>query len=159
MLFIRGSRLKITYTSAFEPDPDVTFTDWLVLPGLGAPRAAYHALKGGATDMTWPQGAAAFGFPMASWYGNQLLTDIEGRKSGIRSWSITALPGKIPGRLTVASYKTTNLDNAAPDDLTDYDLGTAAWESGALPVHPTDGSTLWREPLLRFVPINLLGLL
>jgi len=159
MFIERASKLLITYKVANYPSDDETIESFLTLLGAGDPFTAYHRLKGSAPDMTWPQGSSAFAFPSAPWYGNQLLTDAYGHDYGIRSWSITALPGALPGRLTVASYKTTNLNNAAPDDITDYDLGTAGWDSGDLPVQATDGTVLWREPRLRWVPINLLDLL
>ncbi|MHB1082571.1 MAG: hypothetical protein ACYC67_24475 [Prosthecobacter sp.] len=159
MFIDRSSKLLLSYTVANWPDADVDYELFLNLPGIGDPRAVYHTLKGSAPDMTWPQGTGSFPFPDAPWYGNQLLTDAYGHDYGIRSWSITALPGAVPGRLTVASYKSTNTDDAAPDDITDYDLGTGGWDSGALPVHATDGTVLWREPRLRWVPINLLSLL
>lgn len=159
MLVYRASKLRITWVVANYPADDVTYSDWLSLPGLGRPRAAYHALKGSAANMDWPQGSGLFTFPDAPWYGNQLLTDAYGHEYGIRSWSITALPGKVPGKLTVASYKTTNTDDASPDATTDFDLGTGNWDSGDLPVQATSGSILWRSPRIRFVPINLLSLL
>lgn len=158
MLFPRASKLRITYTVADLYAADQTYEEGLVLPGIGPPRGVYHALKGSAADMTWPQGAGVFGFGGHYGFGNQLITDSFGTQ-GIRSWRITALPGKVPGRLTVASYHNDNYDDAAPDDIEDYDLGLAGWDTGDLPVQPTDGSTLWRYPLIRWVPINLLSLL
>lgn len=159
MFIERISNLRISYKVANYPSADVTIEDFLSLLGTGDPFTAYHRIKGAAANMTWPQGSSAFSFPGAPWYGNQLLTDTYGHKYGIKEWSITALPGAVPGRLTVASYKTTNLNNAAPDDIADYDLGPGGWDSGDLPVQATDGTVLWREPRLRWVPINLLSLL
>lgn len=158
MLFFRQSRLRVTYTVANWPDADVTYEEWLYLPGLGNPRQSYHQLKGSAADMTWPQGAGSFTFPSAPLFANELFTDGSGHEFGIRSWSITALPGKVPGKLTVASYKSTNSDYTAPDDMADFDLGLGGWDSGPLPVQSAD-TVLWQEPRLRFVPINLLSLL
>ncbi len=158
MVFIRSSRIKITYRVANWPDADVDYEYWPNWPGLGRPRDAYHLLKGSAPNMNWPQGAGTFLFPGAPWYGNQLLTDSYG-DYGIRSWSITAAPGNVPGRLTVASYKLTNTHPTAPDDTADFDLGPGSWDSGPLPVHATDGTVLWKNPLIRWVPINLLSLL
>lgn len=154
-----ASRLLITYTVANGDEDDVTLKEWLDCPGVGNPRTAYHRLKGTAANMDWPRGTGTFAFPGAPWYGNQLLTDAYGDDYGIREWSITATPGNVPGRLTVASYKTTNTDPTAPDDTADFDLGSGSWDSGPLPVHATDGTVLWKNPRIRWVPINLLGLL
>lgn len=159
MFFPSTSILRITFTVADWPSGDVVVEDQLDLLGTGDPFTAYHRLKGAAANMTWPQGSQAYPFPGTSYFANQLLTDTYGHDYGIRSWSVTALPGRVPGRLTVASYKSTNLNNAAPDDIADFDLGPGAWDSGALPVQATTGTVLWREPRLRWVPINLLSLL
>ncbi len=158
-LFLRQSVLQITYTVADYPGADVTYSQILSLPGTGKPRRAYHLLKGNAANMNWPQGATVFTFPGVPGFGNQLLTDAFGHKYGIVSWNITASPGNVPGKLTVASYHNGNPNNAAPDATSDYDLGTGAWDSGPLPVHATDGTVLWRAPMIRWVPINLLFLL
>lgn len=154
----RGSGLRITYTVANWPADDVTYSEVVTLPGSGDPRRAYHALGGGVGDFSWPNGSAPYGFPGGTGFGNQLITDSHG-SYGIRSWSITAAPGNIPGRLTVASYKTSNTDDASPDGTVDVDLGVGSWDSGDLPVETSDGTVTWRAPRLRWVPINLLGLI
>lgn len=158
MLSPRASRLLVTYTLANGTSPDVTYIDPLVVPGIGNPRTAYSSLKGAATNMDWPQGSGTFPFGIYA-YGNQLLTDNLGDDYGVRSWEITAEPGLIPGKLTVASYHNDNTDDSSPDAITDYDLGFSGWATGPLLVNPTDGTTLWRYPRIRFVPINLTYLL
>ncbi|WP_397379724.1 hypothetical protein [Prosthecobacter sp.] len=156
MLFSRVSCLKISYTVANYPADDVDLEAWY---NLGRPQTAYHTLKGSAADMDWPQGAFTFPFPDALGFGNQLLTDGGGHEYGIKFWSISAEPGKIPGKLTVASYHNDNGDDADPDNLQDFDLTTGSWDTGELPVFDTDGTQLWRYPLIRWVPINLISLL
>ena len=156
MLFTRVSCLKISYKVANHPAADVDLDAYF---RLGRPQDAYHQLKGSASNMDWPQGSFTFTFPDGLGFGNQLLTDAYGHDYGIKEWSITAAPGNIPGRLTVASYHNDNHDDTDPDDIQDYDLGTGSWDTGALPVFATDGSILWRYPRLRWVPLNLLFLL
>lgn len=158
MIFRRRSALKITYTVASEGGADAEYSEYLTLPGIGYPRRSYGDLKGTADDMTWPQGSGFFFFPVM-FSGNYLFTGGSGQ-FGIRSWSITAEPGHVPGVLSVASYKTTNTDPAAPDALNDYSLDVGSWDSGPLPVFEiADGDDFYSAPRIRFVPVNLTSLL
>jgi hypothetical protein len=157
MVFIRGSALLMTYTLTSWPVGDADpVTEGVFPPGIGAPRIAYHQLKGSASDMTWPQGSSSWSFGYGA---NNLFRDSYGHLNGLRDWSISAAPGGVPGRLSIASYFTANSDDSAPDDFAEFSLGPGSWDTGSLPILNVTTGDYYRAPRIRFVPSPLIILL
>lgn len=153
MFFINGTKLKLTYVRANGPDPDDTVTEYLVFPGGGSPRLAYSGLKGASTSMAWPQGTVTVPFVNAAFNANNLLTDAFSEEYGIRSWEISAEAAHIPGKLQVAYYLDSNIDDASPDSVVDFLLDAGGWSTGPLFVFSgTFSSSYYRTPRFRFVP-------
>lgn len=153
MQFFNGPKLKLTYVLAAGPDPDTTVETYMFFPGIGAPRQSYRGLKGAAANMDWPQGTTITGIPYGPWWGNNLLTDHLGDEYGFRSWSITAEPGHIGGKLQIAYYLFTNYDQAAPDSMDEFTLGPGAWDTGPLFVFTGSfDDPYYKLPLMRFTP-------
>ena len=153
MRFFNGTTLKLTYVLAAGPDPDTTVNTYLTFPGVGSPRSAYVGLKGSSPNMDWPQGATVVPFPYGPTLGNNLLTDSLGDEYGIRSWSITAEPGHIGGKLQIAYYLFSNFDQTAPDATDDITLGPGSWDTGPLFVYTgTFSDPYYRIPYFRFIP-------
>jgi hypothetical protein len=153
MLFLRSSRLKLTYVLASPSAEDETREVYLELPGIGRPSGVYPALKGGTAGMDWPKGSAYIFLDFV--WGNTLIDG----NFGVKSWSVTAEPGLVPGKLEVASYNSDNSDDSDPDFLDAYDLDAGAWDTGELRLKTGDGSAVFRQPRLRWTPFNLTSLL
>jgi len=155
MIFIRRSALKVTYELANWPSADEARHEYVVGTGIGRPRGVYAALKGSTSGMDWPKGRADA--PLDYPFGNTLITDEFG-SYGIKSWSITAEPGHVPGILQVASYYNDNSDSSAPDFVDSYNLDVGAWDTGPLRVTTYDGSR-YTLAYLRWFPVVLTSLI
>lgn len=151
MIFTRPYALKISYVRANGSDPDDEIKGYYA---NYTPRSAYPVLKGSATSMDWPQGSFIFLFDVPDPKGpNLITTGTIPVTTGVRSWNISARPGRYAGRLEIAYYYHDNLDDTAPDDLSTFDLDSATWETGDLPIYEGDGSSgFYRQPRIRFVP-------
>lgn len=161
MNFRNAITLRATYVRANGPDPDDTVYDYSQLSGQ-VPRMEYPSLKGSASSMAWPQGSSTFVFSDIPFpQGPNLCIDpVTDDVTGIRSWSITAEPSKISGRLEVAYYLYGNGDDASPDSIATYNLIPGAWDTGDLPIYTGDFTgDFYRYCRIRFTPGPLLVLL
>ena len=157
MNFINLIRLKITYTRANGPDPDDEVRSYSGYGGF--PRDAYRSLKGAASNMDWPQGSSYQGFDVRDPQGPNLITNpVTEETWGIRSWSISAHPARVAGKLEIAYYLHDNSDDSDPDDIQTFDLSDGSWDTGDLPIYEGDGSSdFYRLPRIRFTPGPLIG--
>jgi hypothetical protein len=121
------------------------------------PRKFYESLRAAGAPLGWINGILEPGSPVNYDTGNE---------SGIETWSITAEPCLIPGRLQVGHWLTTSDPGAdEPDELDEIDLGPGAWDSGPLTVGEYNGLAdpaefpPYRATKIRFIPVNLLYLL
>lgn len=156
MVFRRKIALRLNITYANGPDPD---TDDVVYQVGVRPRQSYHALTNFGTepDLTWPAGSSSYNMQDGFLFGPNLVSS-GGDDYGVRSWSISLEPCRIPGKLQVALYEFGNFDLTSPDVFNEFDITTSAWNTGDLTVH-SGTSALYTAPYFRFVPYHLISLL